>query len=279
MHVDVTTDLVETYRRDGVVHLRGALDADILARFEATYEASLRIPSPSLTKFYPESGGTFIQDLANTRFWTEWAETLRASVIPDVVAELWGAESVWLYYEQIFLKEGGRTRRTPWHQDSSYLPVTLEQVANVWISFDPVSKDDALEFVRGSHRDVMYSPSAFDADDDTAPLDPQAPLPRLPDIEAARGEWDIVSWAVEPGDLIIFDIGLLHGGAATTPGRRRRTVALRCFGDLTRLQARGPMSHQPEDDAPDLVKIHAEIGPGQPLATHRSFPRLRGITS
>lgn len=187
---------VDEYREAGVIHLPGAVDAGTLARLREIYEATLDTPSPSSLSFYAETGTTFTQDMGNTARWEQWAEAVRASCIPDTLASLWGAENVWFYYEQVFLKEGGRTRRTPWHQDSSYLPVAGEQIANVWISFDPVSKTDGLEFVRGSHRGPMYSPSAFDAADDTIPIDPSSPLPRLPDIESARDQWDIVSWAV-----------------------------------------------------------------------------------
>ena len=59
---------------------------------------------------------------------------------------------------------------------------------------------------------------------------PTSSLPLLPDIEGDRAPWDIVSWAVEPGDLIVFHPKMLHGGAPTHPGQRRRTLTLRYFG-------------------------------------------------
>jgi ectoine hydroxylase-related dioxygenase (phytanoyl-CoA dioxygenase family) len=99
-----------------------------------------------------------------------------------------------------------------------------------WICFDAQSAADSLEFVRGSHRGVLYNGSRFELGDDTAPINPTSPLPRLPDIEATRGDWDIVSWPVEPGDLIVFHPATLHGGAPTHPGKRRRTLTLRFFG-------------------------------------------------
>jgi ectoine hydroxylase-related dioxygenase (phytanoyl-CoA dioxygenase family) len=99
-----------------------------------------------------------------------------------------------------------------------------------WISFDPVPRADALEFVRGSHRGVLYNGSRFEVGDDTAPINPTSPLPRLPDIEADRAAWDIVGFATEPGDVVLFHPMTLHGGAATHPGGRRRTLTLRFFG-------------------------------------------------
>jgi ectoine hydroxylase-related dioxygenase (phytanoyl-CoA dioxygenase family) len=132
--------------------------------------------------------------------------------------------------EQLFLKEGGATRRTPWHQDTSYLRMMGSQLIACWISLEPLPKAHCLEFVRGSHKGTLYNGSAFAADDDTAPLYKRSALPRLPDIEANRGAYDIVSWDVEPGDIIIFHLGVLHGGAGTVAGLRRRTISMRFLG-------------------------------------------------
>jgi ectoine hydroxylase-related dioxygenase (phytanoyl-CoA dioxygenase family) len=100
----------------------------------------------------------------------------------------------------------------------------------LWISFDPVAADQALEFVRGSHRGPVYDGSRFDPDDDTLPLYGEGSLSRLPDIEATRDQWPIVSWPTEPGDVLVFHPATLHGGAATTASRSRRTLSLRFFG-------------------------------------------------
>src|SRR5271166_6619377 len=101
---------------------------------------------------------------------------------PTLPPRFGGRRDVWFMYEQVFLKDGGAARRTPWHQDSCYLPVAGEQLMVMWISFDPVAKQGALEFVRGSHRGVLYDGSSFDPDDDTAPLYADGRMPRLPNI-------------------------------------------------------------------------------------------------
>ena len=132
---------------------------------------------------------------------------------------------------EAFLKEGGEARRTPWHQDASYTPYGGERLAIMWINFDPVAKEDSLEFVRGSHRGPLYNGPGFDPSDDTRPAFAASAMPRIPDIEQERLKWDIVSFAVEPGDVIVFHNRILHGGGATRPGLRRRTLSLRFFCD------------------------------------------------
>lgn len=221
----------ETYERDGVLLLPKALDQAALEAALASYEWSLANPGPAASRIRQESEATFYNDLFNPNCLTGYRDMLQASPLPALVGNLWGGSPVWFMYEQVFLKEGGEARRTPWHQDSSYLTIAGPHLAVAWICFDGMARSDSLEFVPGSHRGVLYNGSRFELGDDTAPLHPGATLPRLPDIEADRGAWEIVSWAVEPGDVVIFHPNTLHGGAPTRPGMRRRTLTLRFFGD------------------------------------------------
>lgn len=56
-------------------------------------------------------------------------------------------------------------------------------------------------------------------------------MPRLPDIEANRADYDIVSFPIAIGDIVVFHPAMLHGGAASKPGRQRHTLSLRYFGE------------------------------------------------
>jgi hypothetical protein len=231
MAPSIGPELREAYARDGVVFLPKALDAAQLADAEAAYAWSLAHPGPGASRIPQTTASTFYQDLYNPDCLTGYRAMLQRSPIPALIADLWGTPDIWFMYEQVFLKEGGDTRRTPWHQDSSYLAVAGEDLAVVWITFDPCAADQSLEFVRGSHRGQLYNTSRFDLTDETLPIQPRAAQPQLPDIEGDRGKWDIVSFAVEPGDLVVFHPAMLHGGAATRPGQRRRTLTLRFFGE------------------------------------------------
>jgi hypothetical protein len=211
--------------RDGVVMLKGALTADAFAKVEAAVEWSLAHPSPTAVRFYPGETATFFEDRGRNH-----ARLVREVGLDTMLTALWGVERMWYLGEQLFLKEGGAARRTPWHQDTSYLRMMGSQLVACWISLDALPKEHCLEFVRGSHQGVMFNGSAFAAYDDTAPLYKRSKLPRLPDIQAERAAFDILSWDVEPGDIIVFHLGTLHGGAGTSPNLRRRTVSLRFLG-------------------------------------------------
>jgi ectoine hydroxylase-related dioxygenase (phytanoyl-CoA dioxygenase family) len=274
----------EAFRNDGVVCLRGAIDPASLRMGEEAFNWSLAHPGLGATKFsQDDASATFYQDLANPNAIAAYRRMLEDAPFADVVAALWGSRDVWFMYEQVFLKEGGQSRRTPWHQDSSYLPIGGDMLAVMWITFEAVAKEHSLEFVRGSHRGTLFNASRFDPKDDTAPLYEDAVLPRLPNIEAQRDRWDIVSWAVEPGDVLVFHPAMLHGGAPTKPGMRRRTLSLRFFGDdatytprpVDKLQAqRPPLARNNDEPRSVFLKLPETLRAGDPLR-HPDFPKLR----
>ncbi len=215
-----------TLEDDGVVFLKGALDEAALARLAEEFDYSVSHPSPKAVNFYPNENATFFEDTGQRLL-----PMVRDIGLDSMVAALWGGvEDLWYLGEQLFLKENGSSRRTPWHQDTSYLRMMGSQLVACWVTLDPLPKERCLEFVRASHKGILYNGSAFAADDDTKPLYKQSRLPRLPDIQKSRQDFDILSWELEPGDIIVFHLGILHGGAGTVPGMRRRTLSLRFLG-------------------------------------------------
>lgn len=249
--------------RDGVVRLDGALTPGALAQVEAAIEDSLAHPSATARRFYPDAAATFFEDRGQRR-----ADLARRIGLDTMLATLWGEDRFWYLGEQLFLKEGGESRRTPWHQDTAYLRMRGSQLVACWISLEPLPKEHCLEFVRGSHRGVLYNGSAFAEQDDTAPLYRHSPLPRLPDIQARREDFDILSWDVTPGDVLIFHLGVLHGGAGTAHGLRRRTISMRFLGpdvvfDGRVRDARGEKAGN--DEA--LAGVYAGLSDGDPFPT------------
>ena len=263
----MTENLREDFRRDGVVKLTGALSRDDLAAARDCYDWSLAHLGPHGKggDWLPSDGQTF-EDKANPDAPARYETFLRASPLADIARDVWRCDDVWFMYEQVFRKAGA-CRRTPWHQDSSYLAVSGTHLAVFWISFAAVPKAEALEFARGSHLGPTYNGSTFNLADPAETIYPAGTLPPLPGIDAARQEWDIVSWAVEPGDALLFHPNMLHGGAATE-GTLRETLSLRFFGtDATYAKRPGPCG-------PRIAGLHDALSDGDPLR-HPAFLRLR----
>ena len=263
----VTGDEVAQFEADGVLLLRGALDAEALNACCVAWAWSRANPGPLASGLLPGSSDAF-QDLCHPDALPVYHDVVERTPLASVAAALWRSHHVWFMYEQVFHKTGGNVGRTPWHQDTSYLAVEGRHLIAFWMSFEPIPASAGLEFVRGSHRGPLYNTSRFDPEDPTRPIFPSESLPRLLDIEAQRDAWDIVAFDTEPGDVIAFHTSTLHGGGAvdgSTP--ERRTLTLRFFGDDAVCSARpGPAG-----------PYHSDIRtlePGQPFR-HDRFLEVR----
>jgi len=255
----------EAMDRDGVVLIPGFLSPAHVADAEAAFAWTEANPGPSRTGFPGDEGAW--QDLSNPAAYEAYAEMLSRSPIPALLKELWDGSPVWFMYEQIFFKQG-TVNRTPWHQDTSYQPVRGEHLAVVWISLDPVGREQTLEYCLGSHRGPLYNASSFKPGDPTDPLYRTGDLPRLPDVEAERDKWNISGWATEPGDIVLFHPSVLHGGGAPGDTGRRRTLTLRFFGEDAAYESRpGPTA------APQVAGLHESLSDGDPFR-HPVFPLL-----
>ncbi|MAY82486.1 MAG: phytanoyl-CoA dioxygenase [Deltaproteobacteria bacterium] len=270
----------EEFRERGVVALRAAVSPTELSILRRAFDWSIANPGRNASSIKPRTPGKLYNDLTNPDSFPVYVDANAKTGIPTMVSQLWGKPEVWFMYEQVFLKTGGSETsapRTPWHQDLPYLPVTGNDLAVVWIPFESLNTSESLEFIVGSHHGTLHNGSRFSAEDPTTPLYNTGELPRLPDIEANRDAYDIVSFAVDPGDLIIFHPGMLHGGAPIAPGKQRSTLTLRYFGEDAQVALR------PNDTPAILERIRAKqsvihplqivklLGNGAPFR-HKKFP-------
>lgn len=259
-------ELKEQFWQDGVVHLPHVLDKEWLDLIELGIERNVRNPGPYGKKLYEGTEREMYLDYCNYGAVPEYRILLRDSPIVDVVAEVLSTEGLWLFFEQIWLKEPGLTRRTPWHQDAPSWITGGNHVCGFWITLDPLPAEESLEFVRGSHLGPMYAGTTLDPYDETAPKYPGSGWERTPDIEADRSSYDIVSFPNSPGDAVMFHPKVLHGGGSSR--NRRRTLSVRFFGDDVVYEER------PGDPSPPFPGVAAALEPGEPLRSSW-FPQLR----
>ncbi|MEZ5596842.1 MAG: phytanoyl-CoA dioxygenase family protein [Pseudomonadales bacterium] len=259
-------DQIETFARDGVLFLPGLLDRHWQNACLDAWQWSISHPGPLASGLLPGSNAAF-QDLCNPGARTVYGDIIHRSPLAATAASLWRGSPVWYMYEQVFHKRDGAAGRTPWHQDTSYLAVDGDHLIGYWISFEALPATHTLEFVKGSHRGTLYNTTRFDPEDPTLPIFPSDSVPSLPDIEASRGDYDIVSWPVVPGDVIAFHTSILHGGGAVdTTVRERRTLTLRFFG------ADAVAARRPGVAGPFYEDIRA-LQPGEPFR-HPRFPAV-----
>jgi hypothetical protein len=222
---------------DGAVLVRGLLSPEQLDRCRGAFDWAVEHPGPNAFRIFDGTEQQSHNDNANPRAKARLDDLVSSLPFGRLFADLWGSEHVWYFAEEVFFKSGGRGARTPWHQDTFYLPWAGMHWGNAWISFEPLPRRNALEVVRGSHRGTLYDGTTFrDPNDPTQPLHGGGALPRLPDIEAERRldphAYDVLSWSTEPGDVVVIHPGVLHGGAPVDAAfPERHTLVFRFFGD------------------------------------------------
>jgi ectoine hydroxylase-related dioxygenase (phytanoyl-CoA dioxygenase family) len=254
----LTNDVIEQWRKEGVVCLRGVFSADWLSVLEDGFEQSFNSPS-RLSKDYAKEGeGSFFTDHAMHRRVEPIHRFVNQSPLGEVAAALMSASKVNLVDDHLLVKEPGTQNPTYWHQDQPYFNFNGEDFCSLWIPLDPVDEENGtMRFVRGSHLwGKQFHPVRIgvgDTVDAAENFDGAAP-----DIDADPAAYDTVSWDLVPGDCFAFHGKMLHGAFANLSlDARRRALSLRLTGDDI---VWAPKSYAPtESNLPELT-------PGGPIA-------------
>lgn len=274
----VTQRMKDDLEADGAFVARQMFDSDQLSRLRAAFDHGVAHPSPVAQRMFEGTDDEHFNDLFNYAHLKRYLGLIDEMGLANFAADLWDSEHVWFLGEELFIKSGGKVGRSPWHQDTSYTPADGPHMLNLWISFEPLPRRNALEIVRGSHRGITYDGSAYaDPADPTRPVWGDGTFPRLPDIEAERKRdadaWEILGWDLEPGDVLVFHSGALHGGAPVdSECAARHTLVFRFHGDAYFYR---PLPETKPDYPIDLSKIDDRTRvPGEPYRSPYQ-PQLR----
>ena len=257
---------IDAYNEDGVIPLRGLINPEQLEKLAAAIEDDIREPGP-FYHGYESDEGIFH---GNMRLW-ETHPTFRDiclnSELPGIAQTFFDSKKINLLYDQLFVKEAAMGQRTRWHNDQPYWPIRGRQVLSFWIALDKTTAENGrLEFIRGSHRwDRWFQPETFGKTGAISQYERNPEFEDIPDIEADRASYDIISWDLEPGDVYLFHAMTVHGaGGNTLNNRRRRGYTIRYVGDDVTYDLRPGLS-QP--------LVYDKLVPGQPLDSDR-YPVL-----
>ena len=255
-------DLRSTYERDGVVVARDVLGAEQLHDLAVAVDENLAEPGPWANDYTPEGEtGRFFGDYVNWQRIDGYRQLALQGPLPELARTLLG-ETPRFFHEHILVKERETHEVTPWHHDEPYYCVDGASNVSLWVPLDPVPKAAGVEFIVGSHRwGRLFVPRKFV--DQTAYVDGAANFELVPDIDTERDRHEIVSFDMQPGDVLAFHYRTVHsapGTAGRTTGRRR-AVSFRYLGSDARFATR-PWLHSPP---------YEPIAPGEPLDDER-FP-------
>lgn len=280
-----TPNECDTYRRDGAVLLRGILSPDWIDVIRTGLDESYSAPGALSSKLaMPDGKGEIRMDqmpsLANARLMSVVTDSPAAAI----AGALLDTGSVHHVLDQMFFKPSGTILPTAWHQDTPYLRVKGDNLCRLWMSCDPSPAKVTVNVVRGSHLwGVEFRPvEAEDVDAVEEELGDgfsykaarfDQSLPKVPRIAEHQDSFDILSWDVEPGDILAFNGNILHGSSHTVPNHpisRRALAILWGAGDVASI-------HRPGHAVPDIALARGLEAPdGTPIRDHPDmYPAYR----
>ena len=255
----LSQEQVERFNRDGYLHPIRVMGA------EQANELRLRLEAHEAA-----TGGPLRGDLRHkAHLLFAWlGDLVRNDVLLDAVEDLHGPNLLdWT--SNFFIKEPRSPGFVSWHQDSTYWGLSRPDVVTAWVALSASTRaNGAMEVIPGTHvLDQIPHRDTFDRDN---------LLSRgqevMVDVDASRA----VALALQPGEMSLHHVRLVHGSAANPSGERRIGFAIRYIptdvsqivrgGDSASL-VRGADRHghfelepRPERDLdPGFVALHREI--------------------
>lgn len=235
LHLNHGKDIIREYNEKGASIIRQCVSQKWLEKLRRAIEKDISNPGPFVHSYKAENGtGAFHGNLRTWENDSSFKSFCFESALPELASKLMESKYINLFYDQLFVKEPGTLNRTRWHNDQPYWPIRGWKVMSFWIALDPVDNSTgALEFISGSHRwNRWFQPEAFGDTEGIHTYEINPNYESIPDIESARGDYDIISWELEPGDVYIFHGLTVHGsGGNRSTNFRRRGYAVRYTGD------------------------------------------------
>lgn len=148
-----------------------------------------------------------------------WMDHAAIPEVLDAVTQVIGPD-ILLWGTTVFGKPAHSGKETPWHQDGQYWPIRPLATCSVWIAIDPAtSENGCLRVIPGSHRDKRVR--GHDRNDsDGLTLNQQLKPEEFDEAEAVEIE-------LEPGQISLHDVYMVHGSRPNRSPHRRAGYVLR----------------------------------------------------
>jgi len=221
---------IEAFEADGAVALKGVYQDEWVDLLRDGVDVAMRTEDRYTRR---------IQDTGEPDFFTDYIAWKRVPQIERFVMEGPAAElgaaimrsrKANFLFDGVFVKEPGVSKRSTWHQDQPYYCVEGRQIVVLWAPLDPCPASVSLQCVRGSHTwGTAFRPVKFRdnsdfgrgaADGYADPVDPEA--------EHAD---EIMTFDLEPGDVLAFHGMTMHGAPGNPGPHRRRATNSTWVGD------------------------------------------------
>ena len=209
---------ISDYRQNGYVVPSFTLPADMINALQTTLEqlidANPGVRPEKLVSAHIE-GKNDDGVIGNSRF----LELAMYPPLIDMVSQVIGGD-IALWGCQVFCKPPEDGYATPWHQDGQYWPIRPLATCTVWIALEPsLKKNGCLRVIPGSHTDKVLHPHLHE---DRAELTLNQSVNA--DCFDPSTAHDL---ELQPGQMSLHDVYMIHGANANTSDLRRTGVAIR----------------------------------------------------
>ena len=254
----LTEAQIEQFRRDGCVFpIRVMPEAEAL---------EIR---RKLEDYETKSGGPLAGDLRHkTHLLFPWlADLVRNTRIVDAIEDLYGPNLL-CWTTNFFIKEANNPAFVSWHQDSTYWGLSKPDVVTAWVALTPSNRGNgAMTFIPGTHTSDQLEHRDTFAKNNL--------LTRGQEVAVDVDESKAVTIELQPGEISLHHVRLVHGSPANPSNDRRIGFAIRYIptsvsqvaGDDSATLVRGvdtfhhfASEPRPSSDMqPEFVALHRQI--------------------
>ena len=254
----LTPAQIDAFHRDGCIFPVRVLSSEEALAIRARLEA-----------FEQGAGGPLKGDLRHkSPLLFPWLnELVRNSRIVDAIEDLYG-ENLLCWSTNFFIKEAANPAFVSWHQDSTYWGLSRTDVVTAWVALTPSNESNgAMGFIPGTHTaDQMPHRDTFARNN---------LLTRGQEIAVDIDAGQAVTIELEPGEMSLHHVRLVHGSPANPSADRRIGFAIRYIptsvaqvagrDSATLVRGNDTFHHfdlepRPQRDMePAFVRLHKEI--------------------
>lgn len=146
-------------------------------------------------------------------------DLIREERIVDAIEDIYG-ENLLCWASSFFIKEAEDPSFVSWHQDSTYWGLSSPDVVTAWVALSESNKENgALEVVPGTHlQDQIPHRDTFSKNN---------MLTRGQEVAVDVDPKSAVMLELEPGEMSLHHVRLIHGSAPNPSKRRRIGFAIR----------------------------------------------------
>jgi len=240
--MQIDSKIKNLYQNEGVVVLHNVINNYWIKKLKIGVQKNFSNPSKYKCIYEKNNNKElFYDDYCNWKRILEYKDFLFNSGIASIASQLMNSKKVNLFHEHVLIKEAGAKKQTPWHQDQSYYCVEGRQNVSFWITLDKILKNTCPEFIRSSHKWTQkFLPTKF-IGKNYEHVDKE--FEKIPDIENNRKKYNIISYELNPGDIIAFNFATVHGAPGNKSANIRRAFSARFTGEDARyIKRKGEMS-------------------------------------